>query len=126
MCCWATRYGDNLLRPITDIRQHVDAAWGDQLPLTTPPFPEHTSGHSVQSGAAARVLTDLFEPLPFTDRTHVDRGFPPRPFESFDAAADEAAISRLYGGIHYRRAIEEGLRQGRIVGDAVNRLQFAR
>jgi hypothetical protein len=88
----------------------------------TPPFPEYTSGHSVQSGAAARVLTDLFGPVAFIDHTHTGRGLPPRSFASFDAAAEEAAISRLYGGIHYRSAIELGLRQGRAIGDAVNAL----
>ena len=124
VCCWATKYHHNLLRPITYIRVHLDPAWGDPLPLTTPPFPEHTSGHSVQSGAAARVLTALLGPVAFTDHTHDGRGLAPRSFASFDEAAAEAANSRLYGGIHYRRAIEEGLRQGALVGDAVNRLRL--
>ena len=80
----------------------------------------------MQSGAAARVLTELFGPVAFTDHTHDGRGFAPRHFASFDEAAAEAAISRLYGGIHFRPAIEEGLRQGAMVGDAVNRLRFRR
>ena len=122
VCCWDTKYRYHLLRPISYIRQHIDAGWGDPLPLVTPPFPEYTSGHSVQSGAAARVLTDLFGPVAFIDHTHTGRGLPPRSFASFDAAAEEAAISRLYGGIHYRSAIEVGLRQGRAIGDAVNAL----
>ncbi len=125
VCCWATKYRYHLLRPITYIRAHIDSAWGDPLPLTTPPFPEHTSGHSVQS-AAARVLTDLFGPIAFTDHTHDRRGMAPRHFASFDEAAAEAAMSRLYGGIHYRRAIEEGLRQGALVVDAINRLRLTR
>jgi hypothetical protein len=108
------------LRPGT-----IDADW---LPiLVTPPFPEYTSGHPVQSGAAAQVLTDLFgRRFAFVDRTHEARGLPARSFVSFFQAAREAAISRLYGGIHYRSAIDRGLEQGRCVGRAVSSLAFRR
>lgn len=97
--------------------------------MSTPPFPEYTSGHSVQSGAAARVLTDFFgENYAFVDDTHVDRvpSLAPRMFASFEEAADEAAISRLYGGIHFRAAIELGVGQGRIIGDVVGDIPFRR
>jgi hypothetical protein len=124
--CWHTKFEHNLLRPISYIRAYIDDGWGDPLPLTTPPFPEYTSGHSVQSGAAATVLTSLFGTVPFTDRTHEQRGLPARSFASFDAAAEEAAISRLYGGIHYRAAIERGLDQGRWIGETVAGLPLAR
>lgn len=117
IACWATKYRWNVLRPITYVRAHIDPAWGDPLPLVTPPFPEYTSGHSVQSGAAAAVLTAAFGATSFTDHTHDARGLAPRSFSSFDAAASEAAISRLYGGIHYRPAIELGLLQGRAIGE---------
>ena len=81
----------------------------------------------MQSGAAFYVLADVFgADSAFTDRTHDDRGLPPRRFDSFDEAAREAAISRLYGGIHYRPAIERGLAQGRCIGEAVTRLPFRR
>ena len=50
IACWRTKFEYNLLRPITYIRAHIDPSWGDPLPVTTPPFPEYTSGHSVQSG----------------------------------------------------------------------------
>jgi PAP2 superfamily len=125
IACWDTKYRYNLLRPVTYIQRLIDASW---LPLLgTPPFPEYTSGHSVQSGAAAEVLTDLFGPdLAFVDRTHESRGLPPRAFNSFFEAAAEAAISRLYGGIHFRPAIVRGLDQGRCVGRAVNELEFRR
>jgi hypothetical protein len=123
--CWDTKYRYNLLRPVTYIQRFIDADW---LPLlVTPPFPEYTSGHSAQSGAAAEMLTDLFGPdFPFVDRTHESRGLQPRAFNSFFEAADEAAISRLYGGIHFRPAIVRGLVQGRCVGRAVNELEFRR
>jgi hypothetical protein len=112
--CWRTKYRFNLLRPVTYIRKRIDASWTPLL--VTPPFPEYTSGHSVQSAAAAEVLTDLFGNRSFTDRTHETRGLPARSFPSFTAAAEEAAVSRLYGGIHFRAGIERGLEQGACVG----------
>ena len=121
--CWYYKYLYNLLRPVTYIRRRIDSDW---LPLlVTPPFPEYTSGHSAQSAAAAQVLTDLFgDGYAFVDHTHDDRGLPPRRFRSFFAAAAEAAISRLYGGIHYRAAIENGMEQGKCVGQAVSAVQY--
>ena len=128
--CWRTKYDYNLVRPITYIQAVIDPGWN--IPnitdaVTTPPFPEYTSGHSVQSGAAATVLSSLFgDDYAFTDDSHADLGLPARGFASFQAAADEAAISRLYGGIHYRSAIEQGLTQGQCVGKRVLALQFLR
>jgi len=120
--CWNSKFRYNLLRPITYIRSEIDPNWTPLI--ATPPFPEYTSGHSTQSGAAAQVLTDLFGNLAFTDHTHDARGFAPRSFSSFIEAADEAAISRLYGGIHYRAAIEKGLEQGKCIGSKVSALRF--
>jgi hypothetical protein len=120
IACWNTKYRDNLLRPVTYIRNLIDPAWTPLL--VTPPFPEYTSGHSVQSGAAAQVLTDLFGDVAFVDRTHEGRGLPGRSFQSFREAAEEAAVSRLYGGIHFRAAIERGLEQGRCIGRRVSAL----
>lgn len=116
IACWRVKYMHNLVRPISYIRSYIDPTWGDPLPLTTPPFPEYTSGHSIQSAAAAEVLSATFGEMAFTDHTHDARGFAPRSFGSFAAFAQEAAISRLYGGIHYRSAIGRGLEQGRCVG----------
>ncbi len=124
IACWYVKYRENLVRPITYVRRHIDAAWGDPLPLATPPFPEYTSGHSVQSGAAAEVLTALFGNVAFTDHTHDVRGLAPRSFDSPAEFAQEAAISRLYGGIHFRSAIERGLEQGRCIGASVNAVRF--
>jgi membrane-associated phospholipid phosphatase len=115
----------NLLRPVTYLQTQVDPAWQPQL--VTPPFPEHPSGHSVQSGAAFTVLADLFgNPYRFTDHTHDTRGLPARSFHPFGQAAREAAISRLYGGIHFGPAVELGLAQGRRIGRAVGRLSLRR
>ena len=113
--CWSTKFKYNLLRPVTYIKRHIDKAW--EPLLITPPFPEYTSGHSCQSGAASTVLTAVFgEGFAFDDATHEDEGLPVRSFPSFTAAAEEAAMSRLYGGIHYRFGNEAGLAQGRAVG----------
>ena len=115
---WDEKYRSNLMRPETVINEHLDESW--EPLLQTPPFPEYTSGHSVISTAAATVLTDLFgEDFSFRDDTETEYGLPVRSFASFNAAATEAAISRLYGGIHYRMAIEEGITQGRHVGELV-------
>jgi PAP2 superfamily len=113
--CWDTKFRYNLLRPVTYIKRHIDKAW--EPLLITPPFPEYTSGHSTQSGAASTVLTSVFgDAFAFDDETHVDEGLPVRSFPSFAAAAEEAAVSRLYGGIHFRFGNEKGLEQGRAVG----------
>jgi hypothetical protein len=121
IACWQQKYRYNLLRPVTYLRRHVDPEWTPLL--VTPPFPEYPSGHSVQSGAAFQVLTDLFgDGYAFVDHTHDERGLAPRAFGSFLEAADEAAISRLYGGIHFRAAIVNGVAQGRCIGTAVSAL----
>ena len=123
IACWNTKYQHNLMRPITYIQSVIDADWTSLI--TTPPFPEYTSGHSVQSSAVAQVLTGLFgDNVAFADHTHDERGLAPRLFASFFAAAEEAAISRLYGGIHYRAAIEEGLEQGKCIGEKINAVKF--
>ena len=112
--CWNAKFQYDLLRPVTYIRRVIDPKW--EPLLITPPFPEYPSGHSTQSGAAAAVLTSLMgENFAFTDRTHARDGLAPRRFASFAAAAEEAGISRLYGGIHFRAAIERGLEQGRCI-----------
>lgn len=119
---WDLKYRVNLIRPDTYINRYIDANWSPYLP--TPAFPEYPSGHSVGSGAAAIVLTHIFGTLSFTDTTHVARGLPARHFDSFNDAAMEASLSRLYGGIHFREAIMSGLAQGECVGTAALRLVF--
>lgn len=113
--CWDEKYRSNLIRPETVINQYIDENWAPVL--QTPPFPEYTSGHSVVSGAAATALTSIFgDNFAFDDDTEIPFGLPIRSFTSFNQAADEAAISRMYGGIHYRAAVEVGVGQGRSLG----------
>ena len=121
---WATKYNVNLLRPVTYVQGSFDSNWIPTL-MTTPPFPEYPSGHSVQSSAAADVLEQIFGvSTAFTDNTHNDRGWGPRTFLSFKAAADEASLSRLYAGIHYRFGAEGGQVQGKCVAAKVLALKF--
>ncbi|WP_417578614.1 vanadium-dependent haloperoxidase [Pelagibacterium sp.] len=119
--CWDSKYQYNLVRPVTYLNRLVDASW--QPILITPPFPEYPSGHSTQSGAAAGMLEAHFgSNFAFSDRTHEDDGLAVRHFSSFWEAAEEAAISRLYGGIHFRSAIEQGLEQGQCIAGFTNAL----
>lgn len=116
--CWDEKYRSKLIRPETYINQHIDENW---VPLLqTPPFPEHTSGHSVASAASAYTLAQLFgDEFHLVDSSEVDYGLPIREFDSFSQAANEAAISRFYGGIHYKPAIEYGVTQGTQVGELI-------
>lgn len=112
--CWNAKFQYDLVRPVTYIRKVIDPKW--EPLLITPPFPEYPSGHSTESGAAAAVLTAIYgDDFAFTDRTHVRDGLGVRTFPSFVAAASEAGMSRMYGGIHFRAAIEQGLEQGRCI-----------
>jgi hypothetical protein len=123
IACWATKYHYSLLRPVTYINRRIDPGWTPVL--ETPPFPAYTSGHSNDAGVSSAILVHLFgDGHAFTDRTNERRGFAPRSFDSFSAAAQESAFSRLYGGIHYRADIERGLDQGRCVARAVIALVF--
>jgi len=117
--CWDEKYRSEYLRPITAINESIDQQW--EPLLQTPPFPEYTSGHSVISSSIASVLTKIFgEQFAFTDSYEKPYIQIVRSFDSFYDAAEEACISRLYGGIHFRTAIEEGKKQGRNLGTFIN------
>jgi membrane-associated phospholipid phosphatase len=116
---WDEKFRSNLVRPETVINAYLDERW--EPLLQTPPFPEYPSGHSVVSTAAATALAQVYgSPFAFVDSSEVEFGLPARSFPSFEAAAAEAAISRLYAGIHFRPAIDEGVVLGRSVGTLVN------
>lgn len=113
--CWDEKYRSNLIRPETVINRHIDENWTPLL--QTPPFPEYTSGHSVISSAAAVALTSIYgDDFHFDDTVEMPYGLPMRSFNSFLEASSEAAISRLYGGIHYMPAIANGVAQGKKLG----------
>jgi hypothetical protein len=115
LVCWDEKFRSNRIRPETAIRKHLDAAWKPLL--QTPPFPEYPSGHSTISAAAAVVLTNyLGDNFNYTDTVEVKFGLPSRKFNSFMSAADEAGMSRFYGGIHFMDAIVYGREQGIQIG----------
>jgi PAP2 superfamily len=135
---WDAKYAYELWRPIDAIRKAStdgNAATvenKDWTPLlNTPSFPAYTSGHSTFSAAAAAVLTSVYGDG-FAFSTLTDRGaagiWPPpkdisglkeRSFTSFEAAAEEAGFSRIYGGIHFNFDNEAGLASGRAIGELV-------
>lgn len=120
IACWDEKYRSNRIRPETVIQRMIRPDWHPLL--QTPPFPEYVSGHSVASTSASVVLSAFFgDGFTFADNSEVEFGLPVRTFSSFKAAAEEASVSRLYGGIHYRDAIDQGIWQGRKVGEHVQR-----
>lgn len=120
IACWDEKYRSEYIRPISVINESVDPNW--EPLLQTPPFPEYTSGHSVVSSAIASVLTNIFgSAFAFTDAYEKPYINIVRSFPSFQAASEEACISRLYGGIHFRSAIEQGRLQGRQLGNFINK-----
>jgi len=100
ICIWDAKYAYWSLRPITAIRREIDPSWSPLI--TTPPFPSYVSGHAGTSGAAATVLSAFF----------------PSKAAQLHAWANEAALSRLYGGIHFPIDNEVGLALGTSVGEA--------
>ncbi|WP_044172109.1 vanadium-dependent haloperoxidase, partial [Kamptonema formosum] len=123
---WDAKYAYDFWRPVTAIHQAdtdgnpqtaADITW-DPL-IGTPPFPEYVSGHSTFSGAADAVLTELFgDNFNFTT-TSIGLPGVERQFDSFSDAASEAGMSRIYGGIHFLSANEDGLAAGRSLGHYV-------
>ncbi len=117
--CWDEKFRSEYIRPVTIINDKIDKGW--QPLLQTPPFPEYTSGHSVASSTIATVLTHLFgDNFAFTDNYELPYIGIQRSFPSFFEASNEACISRMYGGIHFRSAIFNGKTQGRQLGAYIN------
>jgi PAP2 superfamily len=123
--CYKTKYVYNQLRPQSYIQANFNPTWKPLL--ATPPFPDYTSAHSVQTGAAARVLADIFgDNNTFTDDLINSLGFAPRTFTKFSDYANEVGLSRIYGGIHVRSSDFIGLAAGDLVGTHVSALRFKR
>lgn len=124
---WDAKYAYDLWRPVTAIREadtdgnpetEADPTWTNFIP--TPPFPEYTSGHSTFSRSSATVLAAFFgtDSIPFTTGSDAMPGIM-RSYPGFSAAADDAGISRIYGGIHYPSANIAGQASGFQVGTLV-------
>ncbi|MGZ8516645.1 MAG: vanadium-dependent haloperoxidase [Chitinophagaceae bacterium] len=117
--CWKGKYTYHTIRPVSYIRKYM--GYGDwNSMIGTPPHPEYSSAHSTISAAGVYALESVFGTnYSFTDHTYDGIGMVPRSFNSFDAAAKEAGLSRLYAGIHYRATVETGNIQGKKVGTNV-------
>jgi hypothetical protein len=116
--CWDEKYRSNSVRPETVINKYIASDW--QPYIQTPPFPSHTSGHATISAAAAEVMTSWFgDKLSFTDTSSLEFGIQSRQIISFREAAKEAAMSRLYGGIHYRFDNNHGNEAGIKIGEFI-------
>lgn len=123
LACWTEKYKSNAVRPETYIQRLIDPNWKPLI--ETPPFPEYTSGHSVISGVSSTLLSQLIDKnLAYTDSTEMDYNIAPRKFKNFKEAAKEASISRFYGGIHYRPALDNGLSQGEEIAQYIYKLFY--
>jgi len=120
---FTAKYKNNQLRPVTYIRRFIDPNWLPFIP--TPPHPEYPAAHAMVTGsvmqAAARVLGDKIK---LTDHSYDFRGWTPRSFTSIFSVAEEAGISRNYGGIHYLPSINTGLAMAKKIGDNVGEIKL--
>lgn len=124
VACWDEKYRSNYIRPETAINKYIDPDWRPRI--QTPSFPSYTSGHSTITSSAGEVMTDIFgDNFNYTDTSTLEFGIPARSFTSFRHAVQEASISRVYGGIHYRFDCDEGMNMGTKIGTlVVNRLKM--
>lgn len=125
---WEGKYRYNFWRPVTAIGRAdedgnpdtvADQAWDSWL--AAPPFPDHPSGHSTFSKAAATVMAQFYgtDQISFSARSDSLPGVI-RYYDSFATCADEVGLSRILGGIHY----EFSNRDGKISGDRIARHVF--
>ena len=122
IACWDEKYRSNVVRPVTVINEFMDRGWSPFL--QTPPFPEYTSGHSAITASASNVLGYIYgDHFSFQDTSDLRYIGMQRHFNSFQEAAAEASISRVYGGIHYRTGVETGAAQGKkVAGLIINKI----
>ena len=115
VACWDAKYYYNYIRPSTAIQDNINSKWYSLI--LTPNFPEYPSGHSVISGVASTVLASIYGAnLAYQDKSEEPFGMAARSFPSVDSACKEAAMSRFYAGIHFRKAIEDGQLMGKDIG----------
>jgi hypothetical protein len=123
--CWREKYRSMVVRPVAYVQRVFDPEYRTVIP--TPPFPEYTSGHSVQSAAAVEVLiATLGDTIAFDDSSQVDVGQAPRRFDHFTDALHEVAWSRVWAGVHYVPGVIDGMTQGQCIGKRVMSLRTRR
>jgi hypothetical protein len=123
---WGAKYTYKTVRPETVINKYVDPTWRPHL--QTPPFPEYPCGHCTISASAAEALTNVFgDNVAYTDTSELEFGIKNRSFRSFREAAQETAMARFYGGIHYNNSCIVSSALGKVVGnDVAQRLKMKR
>lgn len=122
VACWQAKYHYDYIRPITAIQEQWDSKWNTLI--LTPNFPEYPSGHSVISGVASTVLASIYgDKISFTDNAEEPFGMTPRNFTSLTDACDQAAMSRFWAGIHFKKAILDGVIMGREIGNTILKKQ---
>ena len=117
-----SKYHYNLIRPITYIQRNIDAAWQPYLP--TPPYPEYTSGLLGFYAPYIQVLINEYGDIPVTDNTYEWRGLPARKFSSLSKLLEEASISRVYGGIHYKFTQEISIKMGKELANEITDIRL--
>lgn len=121
--CFRSKYTYNLIRPVSYIQKVIDQAW---LPLiVTPPHPEYPAAHAFITGSVMKSVEEVLgDHIKFTDHTYDFRGWKARSYKNLFASAEEAGISRLYGGIHYLESIKIGLKLGNDLGKKIGKLKL--
>jgi len=121
--CFRSKYAYNLIRPVSYIQKLIDPAW---LPfIVTPPFPEYPAAHAYVTGSVMQATASVLgDHVRVTDNSYSFRGWAPRTYNTLFAVAEEAGISRLYGGIHYLPSINTGLLLGKDLGNRIGDIRL--
>jgi hypothetical protein len=115
---WKLKFEYNIIRPVTYINKVIDPSWTTLVP--TPPYPEYPSALTYILGSVMQVLIrEIGDNVPVTDNTYTFNGSTARQYTSFTKMAEEGAISRFYGGIHYKIVVEMSLPLAKRLGDKV-------
>ena len=118
IACWDEKYRSKVIRPVNVINEWMDKGWSSLL--QTPPFPEYTSGHSAITASASTVLAYIYgDNFAFQDTSDLRYIGMQRHFNSFQEAAAEVSVSRVYGGIHFPTGVQAGATQGKKVGEFI-------
>jgi hypothetical protein len=121
--CFRSKYKYTLIRPVSYIQKVIDPNWLPFIP--TPPHPEYPAAHAVVTGSVMQAISGVLGyRTSITDHTYDFRGWAPRSFPTIFAAAKEAGISRLYGGIHYKLSIDIGLSMAQTIGTRIGDMRL--
>ncbi|QEC69634.1 vanadium-dependent haloperoxidase [Panacibacter ginsenosidivorans] len=123
--CFRSKYKYTLIRPVSYIRKVIDTTWSPFI--VTPPHPEYPAAHAVVTGSVMQAASGVLGyQTGFTDHTYDFRGWAPRSFTTLFDAAEEAGVSRLYGGIHYHISIHTGLNMAKVIGTRIGELKMSK